>query len=258
MIDDRWQAEYGTGEPDASRWPDLRAWIDARHAAGQRVLLWWKAWDAEGLPADECVLAPSGTPVSADPGSPAYLDHLTRVVTRLIGPDGLDADGFKIDFTQRAPAGRLLRRPGAPAGAPWGIAALHAMLRTIHRAAKAAKPDALIVTHTPHPGFADVTDMIRLNDLLERDPDGRAVPAVDQLAFRHAVVAHTLPGHLVDTDQWPLGDLAGWREYVRAQGGYGTPALYYTERVDGSGEALTAADLALVAASWREYRAGRR
>jgi hypothetical protein len=258
VIDDRWQARYGTGEPDPSRWPGLRAWIDARHAAGQRVLLWWKAWDPEGLPDDECVVDPSGTPVSADPGSPAYLAHLARVVTSLIGPGGLDADGFKVDFTQRAPAGRSLRRPGAPAGAPWGIAALHAMLGTIHRAAKAAKPDALIVTHTPHPGFADVTDMIRLNDLLERDPAGTPVPVVDQLVFRHAVATHALPGHLVDTDQWPIGDRAAWRQYVGAQAAFGAPALYYAERIDGSGEELTADDLALVAESWREYRQGRR
>jgi len=258
VIDDRWQAEYGTGRPDPARWPDPRAWIAARHAAGQRVLLWWKAWDPEGLPAEECVLDPSGTPVSADPGSPAYLAHLERIVTELIGPDGLDADGFKIDFTQRAPAGRLLRRPGAPAGAPWGVAALHALLRAMYRAAKSAKPDALMVTHTPHPSFADVTDMIRLNDLLERDPAGEPVPVVDQLAFRHAVVAHTLPAHPVDTDQWPIGTRHAWREYTAAQSRYGTPALYYAERIDGSGEELTAEDLALVARSWREYRRGSR
>ncbi len=254
VVDDRWQAEYGTAEPDPSRWPDLRAWIAERHAAGQRVLLWWKAWDAGGLPARECVLDPAGTPVSADPGSPAYLARLEAVVARLLGPDGLDADGFKVDFTQRAPTGRLLRRPGAPAGAPWGIAALHTLLRTMHRAAKAAKPDALIVTHTPHPAFADVADMIRLNDLLERDPSGAMVPAADQLVFRHAVVTHSLPGHLVDTDQWPLPDRAAWRRYVTTQAALGTPALYYAEWIDGSGEELSADDLALVAASWRQYR----
>jgi hypothetical protein len=258
VVDDRWQAAYGTGEPDISRWPDLRLWVKARHRAAQRVLLWWKAWDPEGLPEDECVLDPAGAPVAADPGSPAYLDRLARRVTWLLGPDGVDADGLKIDFTQRAPTGRLLRRPGAPDDAPWGIAALHAMLRTIYRAAKAAKHDALVVTHTPHPGFADVTDMIRLNDVLERDPQGAMVPAVDQLAFRHAVVAQSLPGHPVDTDQWPLADRATWRSYVAAQGTFGVPALYYVERIDGSGEELTAEDLARVAAFWRTYREGRR
>jgi hypothetical protein len=257
VVDDRWQAAYGTGEPDTSRWPDLRGWIRERHAAGQRVLLWWKAWDPEGLPPQECVLDPSGVPVAADPGSPAYLARLARIVGRLLGPDGIDADGFKIDFTQWAPSGRLLRRPGAPPGAPWGIAALHAMLRTIYDAAKAAKPDALIVTHTPHPCFADVTDAIRLNDVLKSDPEGRPVPAADQLAFRHAVVTEALPRHLVDTDQWPIVDRAAWRAYVAAQGGLGVPALYYVDRIDSSGEELTPEDLALVATAWRTYREAR-
>ncbi|MEO3778714.1 hypothetical protein ABGB16_18055 [Micromonospora sp. B11E3] len=257
VIDDRWQLAYGTGEPDPGRWPDLRAWIAERHAAGQRVLLWWKAWDPAGLPVTECVTDPAGTPVAADPGSPAYRSHLAEMVSRLLGPDGLDADGFKIDFTQRAPAGRGLRRPGAPADAPWGIAALHRLLDTLYRAAKAAKPDALVVTHTPHPGFGDVCDMIRLNDILERDPSGRVVPAVDQLAFRHAVVRAVLPDHPVDTDQWPVADLAQWRSYVRTQGRLGVPALYYAERIDRSGEELTDHDLALVARTWQDYRAGR-
>jgi hypothetical protein len=254
VVDDRWQLAYGSGEPDPAHWPDLRSWIAERHAAGQRVLLWWKAWDPTGLPTGECLTDPSGTPVAVDPGSPAYLEHLSAIVARLLGADGLDADGFKIDFTQRAPAGGGLRRAASP-GAVWGIAALHHMLQTLYRAAKAAKPDALVVTHTPHPGFADVCDMIRLNDVLERDPAGAVVPAVDQLAFRHAVVRAALPHHLVDTDQWPIADVAQWRAYVTAQSRLGVPALYYATRIDRSGEELSAADLALVADTWAAYRA---
>jgi hypothetical protein len=258
VIDDRWQAAYGTGEPDIARWPDLRMWIKTRHATGQRVLLWWKAWDPESLPPEECVLDPAGVPVAADPGSAAYRARVRRIVGELLGPDGMDADGFKIDFTQWAPTGRRLRRPGAPADAPWGIAALHMLLDTIYRAAKAAKPDALVITHTPHPGFADVTDMLRLNDVLKWDPTGMLVPAVDQLRFRHAVVSATMPGHPIDTDQWPLVDRATWRDYVAMQTGLGVPALYYVERIDGSGEELTEEDLALVARTWRTYRDGLR
>jgi hypothetical protein len=257
VVDDRWQLHYGTAEPDPDRWPDLRAWIAGRHAAGQRVLLWWKAWDPGGLPAAECVTDPAGTPVAADPGSAAYRKRLASIVTTLLSPDGLDADGFKVDFTQRAPVGRGLRRPGAPAGAPWGIAALHQLLATLYGAAKAAKADALVITHTPHPAFADVCDMVRLNDVLELDPDGRVVPAADQLAFRARVAAAALPHHPVDTDQWPIGDRAQWRAYVEEQARIGVPALYYADRVDRSGETLTTDDLALVAKTWREYRAAR-
>lgn len=251
VVDDRWQASYGTGSVDTDHWPDLRGWIAGQHAAGRRVLLWWKAWDPAGLPADECVTDPAGRPVAVDVATPAYRTRLARVVADLLGPDGLDADGFKVDFTQRAPSGESLRA----ADGPWGIAALHTLLATITAAAKAAKPDALIVTHTPHPSFGDVTDMVRLNDVLERDVAGAPVPVVEQLRFRHRVARAALPGHPIDTDQWPMPDRASWRAYVEVQATLGVPALYYAESIDNSGEALTADDLALVARTWAEYRA---
>jgi hypothetical protein len=269
VLDDQWETVYGSGEPHPDRWPDLRAWIADRHAAGQRVLLWWKAWDPSALTPEQCVVTPSGVPLAADPGSPAYLDRLRRVVTHLIGPDGLDADGFKLDFLQRAPAGRSLRRPGAAADAPWGIAALHALLAAIAGAARSVKPDALLITHTPHPGFADVTGMLRLNDLLVHALSGEVVPPADQLAFRHAVASAVLPHHPIDTDQWPIATRAQWRAYVADQVRLGVPSLYYAERlhfteylhfaerIDHPGEELTARDLALVAAQWAAYRSGR-
>lgn len=262
VVDDKWQRAYGTGEVDPDRWPDLRGWVAARHAAGQRVLLWWKAWDPEGLPVEECLVDAGGRPVAVDPASPAYRERVRRTVAHLLGPDGVDADGFKVDFTQRAPAGHSVRRHGADGGAaadaPWGVAALHALLGDLYRAAKDAKPDALVVTHTPHPAFADVCDMVRLNDVLERDTAGRVVPLADQMRVRRSIARAALPRHLVDTDQWPMLDRAQWRDYVAAQAEGGVPALYYAERVDRSGEPLTADDLALVAGSWAAYRAGLR
>lgn len=256
VIDDRWQAAYGTAEPHPERWPDLRSWIAERHAVGQKVLLWWKAWAWDGLPADECVLDAGGRPVAVDPGNPAYLRHLADIVTRLVSPAGLDADGFKVDFTQRAPAGHSLQAYTDKAARPgvWGIAALHALLDTLYRAAKAAKADALVVTHTPHPGFADVCDMVRLNDILERDPLTHCVPVVDQLRFRHAVVTASMPGHPIDTDQWPMPNRDEWRSYVQLQGELGVPALYYADSIDRSRERLSAQDLALVAQRWHAYR----
>jgi len=172
------------------------------------------------------------------------------MVERLLSSAGLDADGIKVDFSQRAPSGATLQ--GAPG--VWGIAALHALLGTLYRAAKRAKPDALVVSHTVHPAFADVCDMVRLNDVSQADPAGSAVPVVDQLRMRHAVARLTLPHHLIDTDQWPMPDRAEWRRYVEAQAGLGVPALYYVERIGRTGEPLEADDLAAVAASWRRYR----
>jgi hypothetical protein len=253
VIDDRWQAEYGTAAPDLARWPDLRGWIAERHAEGRRVLLWWKAWDPAGLPAEECILAADGTPVAVDPSNPAYRQRLGRIVEHLLGAAGLDADGFKVDFTQRTPSGRSLR--GVEGGA-WGIAALHELLGALYAEAKAAKPDALVVTHAIHPSFGDISDMVRLNDVLERDIAGLPVPVVDQLRMRAAIAGATLPHHLVDTDQWPMPDRAQWLAYVDEQATLGVPALYYLDFIDNSKQSIRPEDLARVGASWQRYREG--
>jgi hypothetical protein len=250
IIDDRWQAEYGTAEPDLEHWPDLRGWIADRHAEGRKVLLWWKAWDPGGLPAEECVRDAGGRPVTVDPANPAYLERLSRIVGSLLSPDGLDADGLQVDFTQRAPSGQtLVGEPGM-----WGIAALHALLGTLYSAAKRAKPDSLVIGHAIHPSFSDVFDMARLNDVLKNDIHGRLVPVVDQLAFRQEVVSRTLPGHPIDTDQWPMPDREQWLAYAQAQTAFGVPALYYLESIDRSGEPIVATDLAVVADTWKTYR----
>jgi hypothetical protein len=221
------------------------------------VLLWFKAWDPSGLPAELTVRDAKGRPVAVDPGNPAYLAELTRQVTWMLSADGLDADGFKVDFTQRAPSGVSLEAATdvTGGGGVWGIAALHALLRTLHAAAKAAKPDALVVTHTVHPSFGAVSDMVRLNDVLEDSVAGEPVPVSDQLRFRRDIAANSLPGHPIDTDQWPMPNREQWLEYARLQPALGVPALYYVESIDNSREAVTDADLDEIAGLWRRYRA---
>lgn len=253
VIDDRWQAQYGLADPDPTHWPDLRAWVQERHAAGMRVLLWWKAWDPSGVPAAECVLDPQGRPVAVDAGNPAYLARLRGMAANLVSPDGLDVDGLKVDFTQRSPAGRSLRRDEGP-GRTWGIAALHRLLQALYDGVKAGKSDSLLIAHTPHPSFGDVCDMVRLNDLCEEDPTRTLVPVVDQLRFRAAVTRAALPNHLIDTDQWPMPDRASWQAYLEVQPSLGVPALYYVERMDRSDEQISATDLRIQAARWASYR----
>ncbi|GAB2986421.1 hypothetical protein [Actinotalea caeni] len=252
VVDDRWEETYGSGVPDPDRWPDMRAWVAAQHDAGRRVLLWWKCWDPSAAPVEECITTPDGAPLAVDPASPAYRARLRTLVAAMLGPEGLDADGLKVDFSQRAPSGATLRRaPDADSDA-WGVAALHLLLRELYDAAVAAKPDALVVTHAVHPGFGDCADMIRTNDVLERDLRGRPVPVADQLRSRTAIVRAALPRHLVDTDQWPMPSRDEWLAYADAQVDLGVPALYYVDTVQG--EPVTTDDLHAVAAGWRRYR----
>jgi hypothetical protein len=248
VVDDKWAHRYATSRADEAKWPDLRGWIAERHADGQRVLLWWKAWDPDGAPVAGCVTTPDGTPVAVDPEHPAGRQTIVDAVTHMIGD--LDADGLKVDFLAKTPSGVALRH----AGPSWGAALLHRMLAIVHTTAKAIKPDALIVTHTPNPAFADVTDMIRLNDIRMLDaidPDG---PVVAQMRYRAAVVEAACPGIPVDTDGWCLPDRAEWLAYLAEQPALGVPALYYATHIDLSGEELTSADLAEVSRVWAEYR----
>jgi hypothetical protein len=243
VLDDKWQATYGTNEPDPEKWPDLAGWIAGRHERGQHVLLWWKAWDPEGLAPELCVRNPDGTPVALDPSNPDAREELSRVIGRMLAPDGLGADGLKIDFTARTPSGRALTHHGGA----WGISLLHGLLAVVYAAAKEAKPDALVITHTPHPAFVDVTDMIRLNDMTS----GEIVP---QMAFRTDVVRAACPELLIDTDDWRVPDKHSWRAFLDVKAGFGVPSLYYASHIDATGEALDEDDYAAVRSAWEAWK----
>lgn len=251
VIDDKWERAYGSGEPDPDRWPDLRGWIARRHAEGRRVLLWWKAWDPEVVPPGLCVRNAAGLPVSVDPSNPAYLERLESVIARMLSPDGHDADGLKVDFTALTPSGPGMSRNGAS----WGVELLHRLMEAIYRAAKRAKPDALVMTHTPNPSFADVTDMIRLNDVQRLDDPSPGADFVAHMVHRARIARAALPGVLIDTDNWAMPDRATWRRYLELQGELGVPSLYYTSHIDCSGEAFDEEDYAALRDAWSAYRA---
>jgi len=220
VLDDKWQSTYGRNEPDRAKWPDLKGWIAEQHARGRHVLLWWKAWDPEGLPPEICIRNADDVPVAVDPA--AARGELVRAIESMLSPDGLDADGLKIDFTARTPSGRALSHSGS-----WGIALLHDLLAVVYAAAKNAKPHALVITHTPHPGFVDVTDMIRLNDMTS----GEIVP---QMAHRAKVVRAACQELPIDTDDWRVPDKRSWRAFLEEKRAIGVPSLYYASHLDAS------------------------
>jgi hypothetical protein len=188
-------------------------------------------------------------PLGLDPANPQTRELLRTIMQELLSPDGLDADGLKIDFTARTPSGWAARGAGS-----WGIALLHELLETVYAAAKDAKPDALIITHTPHPSFVDVTDMIRLNDMIRLGDGNSSESVLPQMTHRARVVHAACPELLVDTDDWCVPNLAAWREYLQAKGVFGVPALYYAEKLDASGEELEPGDFEAIKAVWSEWR----
>ena len=250
VIDDKWQLEYATGEPDPSKWPDLRGWIADRHHHGQRVILWWKAWNPEGLPPEWTVRTSGGRPIAVDPGEPAARAALAAAVACALDPQGLGADGLKIDFTARTPSGASL----VASEMAWGVDLLRALLATIHEAAKSANPESLLIGQVVEPSMADLVDMIRLNDLLRLDDHDQPPSVVPQMGYRAAVVRAACPDHLIDTDDWCAVDLTDWRRYAELKPQLGVPALYYATHLDRTGERFTADDYALIRNSWRAYR----
>jgi len=252
VLDDKWQATYGRNEPDATKWPDLRGWIAARHDRGQRVVLWYKAWDPEGLPAAWCVRSAAEVPLAIDPTNPDGAAAIRETVRAMLGPDDLDADGLKIDFTHRTPSGRATLHHG-PA---WGVDLLATLLETVADEARRLRPDALLVGHTPNPIVAGTVGMIRLNDALRLDDPEVATDIVPQMRYRAAVARAACPNHPIDTDDWCAPDRAGWRAYNAIKADLGVPALYYATHIDRTGERLEAADYELIRRVWGEYRRG--
>jgi hypothetical protein len=264
VIDDKWQQQYATCLPDRGKWPDLAGWIRRRHDAGQRVVLWYKAWDTEGAPPEACVRDRTGRPVALDPESTAGRGLLQRVAQSMIG--GLDADGVKIDFTAATPAGFSLSH----AGPSWGVDLLHELRAVLYRAIKEIKPDALVVTHTPEPAFRDVTDMLRLNDVLMLDqPGGQAEPTcatpgsavLDTMTHRARVARSACPELPIDTDGWALPSQAAYRSWTAAQTALGVPSLYYADRLDvpdASEQVIPPSLLHATAQHWAAYRSRQR
>ncbi|MBI5671439.1 MAG: hypothetical protein HZC41_25895 [Chloroflexi bacterium] len=244
VIDDKWQACYGTNEADPDKWPDMKGFVKAQHDAGRKVLLWLKAWDPEGVPLSECIVNAGGLPLAFDPTNPAFERRLREQVQRMLCPDGYDADGFKIDFTARIPTGPHIHTYGDV----WGLELMKLYLKIIYEEAKRAKPDALIMAHTPHPYLADVVDMIRLNDI----NTGKDVNNAMQHRARVARIA--CPNAIIDTDNWPITNRDAWRKYVRLQPELGVPSLYYASHIDTTQEPLDEDDYQLIRDAWARHR----
>ena len=241
IIDDKWQGTYGEALPDPVKWPDLRGFAEDQHARGRRVVLWFKAWNTEGLPVEECVNLWS-QPLGADPNSPAYQRRLRELMVTLLGdgPGGCNCDGFKVDFANVMPLGRNL----SGATVHYGLELLKQWFELFYAAAKAVKPDCLINASCAHPYFAAVTDQARLHDYW-----GPLRAAWEVMSFRRRLFLAALPGILIDTD----GVVSSRREtleYLLRAPELGVPDLYF---LSPGSVALTEEDWAAVREVWERY-----
>jgi hypothetical protein len=266
IIDARWFQSGGLKNVDPGRWPDLRGFIRNLHSQGKRVLLWWPPWHPEGIPAEQCVryagtdntiprnrpsrtdklgpLVPGGK-IAIDISLPEVQQRIIGQVRNLLGPDGYDADGFKVDHVANVPGMYGMSFPSA-SGRVFGIEAVRMFSDLIYRAAKDVKPDALLIGQSPNPYLADVQDMLRLGDIYSKNRDSIAA----EMRFRARMAKIVDPTWCIDTDGWPMPSLSAFREYVDVQPALGVPSLYYATHLDTTGEAFTAGDYARIRRVW--------
>jgi hypothetical protein len=247
VLDDKWQATYGENRVDVNKWPDINGFIIKQHKENRKVLLWLKAWDAEGIPGEECITNAAGISLAVDPTNPMFEKRFRESIRNMLSKGGYDADGFKIDFTARIPSGPGLRSFGKE----WGLELMKKYLWVIYDEAKKVKADALIMTHTPNPYLADVLDMIRLNDINTGKDVNKA------MVLRARIAAIACPNAVIDTDNWPITNKAEWRSYAAIQPSLGVPSLYYVSHIDSTGEKLEEDDYKHIRELWHDYRSTR-
>ncbi len=245
IIDDKWQKDYGTMEPDTDKWPDMRAFTDACHAAGKHVLLWWRLWSPHGLSGDECI-QDTGENVTVDPTSPAYINRLEKIIHKLLSdePGCMNCDGFKLDYIYRIPPNNISGHASKEGMA--GMELMHFYYETIYKLSKKAKPDALINTSVTHPYFSDVFDQIRLHDY-----NSSQRSTVSIMKYRTAFTRAVFPNALIDTDgaNFFTGNNQHIHYHNEVSAKIGIPSLYGLMP-------LTDDDLRKIQEVWNEYEAG--
>jgi hypothetical protein len=243
IIDWGWSQSMCMPVIDKDKWPDLPGFIRREHEKGKKVLLWLGCWNAAKLPKEYLMDCDNGLKAAVDPMRPAFRDDLKKAIAYLIGPD-VDADGFKIDFTGDVPRGAGYR----PYGPLWGMEMLLDYVRLIHNSLKAAKPDAMMMTHCGNPHFSDITDVLRLNDLFFDKLDIR-----DEMAFRARMAKIACPEWPIDCDGDPFNSPESWLQYHLFQPEIGTPSMYDLTNTSGSTAPIPREYVAQVREVWEKY-----
>ena len=215
IVDDFWGREYGIWREDKEKWPDMRAFIDKLHARGKHLLL-WICITPTGLPPEER----SGSTVNAN--SAAWKKRVEESMHYLLSdaPGCLNADGFKFDFTASLPVSY------PPEARYRNMAFMYERFRIVTEAARAVKEDALLIYQCANPYFADVQNMLRLNDYF-----GLPETAVKEMMIRSRIAKIVSYDALIDTDHNSYNDFSYdfGEDYTLAMSRYGSPSLYLME-----------------------------
>jgi hypothetical protein len=268
IIDAGW-SPTGVWEVDTIKWPDLRGFIDREHARGRKVLLWIGTWLYDGLAKEYCSTM-DGQQLTTDPTNPKYMKKVTEWVKHLIGPDGINADGFKIDQLAWSPSHRRfwtgsrfgLMRELEPSkkrvikfhGKGWGTELLYRLQKNIYESAKSVKPDCLITSSTVHPYFHDTFDMVRIHDMGYVAED-----IFEAMKARVDLGKAALPHAPTDTDDWVHTNYDTWLKYTAGSHVLGVPCIFYAEhfmlnwKAEPATKLIPMSDLKKIAKEWKKH-----
>ena len=249
IIDDKWQKEYGSALPDPEKWPDLRAFVDAEHRKGRRVVLWFRSWYPEGLSQEECIEYLC-TACGADPTSGKYHARMRETIHTLLSdePGCYNCDGFKIDFANCMPLGKYV---SCHEKGVYGVELLKRFFTMMRDFAKAAKPDVLINCSCAHPYFDEIVDQARIHDYW-----GTMRNTPEVMAHRAKLCKAAMEDVLIDTDAGGVGSRRDFHRWMKAQPELGIPDLYY---LTAAGDVpFDEEDIALIRGVWNDYEIQRK
>jgi hypothetical protein len=269
VIDVKWFINAGQKAVDIGRWPDMRGFVDNIHKRGKRVIIWWSPWDTEGWCKEDCITFSSGAcgeqlnrpgklvkwdkvmdgvKLAPDITLPRVREMVTLQLKALLGSEGMDIDGLKIDHSAATPGVFGLVFPTGSQQL-YGIELMRYYQSYLYDTVKAIKSDALVIGQAANPYFADCIDMVRLGDTYSRLRDS----IVDMMRFRAQMARLANPGWLIDMDGWPMPSVAALREYASFQTDTGVPTFCYVSHLDTTGDAIPPELLSQIRIQWDEY-----
>ncbi len=230
IIDYGWFVCCGEWRPHTRRFKDFKANIAQLQAMGKKVLVWYAPYfaAAQSLNAREhpeiAARKPDGTPFERirlmternyvlDWTHPMTRELCKRDFEFMLGPEGLNADGIKIDCTHEAT--RIENIFHDPA---WGTGEMahYKAAKFMYDTAKAIKPHCCINATSGNPLFNGTYDLHRIHDLLEHNTDEYE---------ERAWAASFCRAGMSDLDDWPSYNFLFVRSNLRKIC-YGVPSIY--------------------------------
>ena len=238
ILDDRWYTKQGDMFADTTKFPDMRRTVENLHARGFKVLCWSSLYqfdkDSQAyLKHPEWFLIhhyarnwhnPERDWIFVDYSDPEVAEaYLGDLMQRLLGdgPGGYNFDGIKFDWPF------LLPHNYAFPDREWvgKERTVYLAQKRIYDAAKAVKPDALIIGVSPHPFFNDTQDIIRTYDVSTFDIRVH----LERAKFVRAIA----PGMTVAMDEHVYHQ--NFFRYIEEGSRLGIPMMYNLLRFNGDG-----------------------